>query len=64
MGVNNVSGNQQTPQHIIIQHAAKRGHDASTGFGRGFGETLGKKFGGLVWVIIIIVILIAIFSQL
>ena len=55
---------REIPEKIILQHSTKRGHDASTGFGRGFGETLGKKFGGLVWGIIIIVVIIVIIGLL
>ena len=54
---------RQEPQKVIIQHSTKRGHDASSGFGRGFGETLGAKFGSLVWgLIIIIAIIVMIYS--
>jgi hypothetical protein len=49
---------------IVIRHAAEKGHDVSTGFGRAFGETTGTAVGCfvIVGVIVAVLVLIAIFS--
>jgi hypothetical protein len=52
----------QIPQQVVVQHAAMRGEDASTGFGKGFGKTVGKKAGGCAWSLGILVIIIIVIT--
>jgi hypothetical protein len=53
----------QQPE-IVIRHAAQKGQDVSTGFGRAFGETIGKAVGAIVIIIVLIVIVACIISSL
>ncbi|GHU04159.1 hypothetical protein FACS1894147_09010 [Spirochaetia bacterium] len=53
---------------VVVHHTAKKGQDASAGFGRGFGETMGKMVAKLVAIVVItglaIGILLAVLSSL